>query len=130
MSDLFEKISKAADAFADIITESENATKTVKIYTYQDFKRYFVKMKKEYPEILKCVISIEQGRQFDDVVYSENKYIIKLVMLKEDNNPVLFGNNPDSYVGTVIIASAIDKDMLDFMGDKTEKTVVMGKKVN
>lgn len=125
MGTLFDKISRAVDAFAEIITEDVQSTKSVRLYTYEELKKYLEKMQKEYPEAAKCTVSVKKDKQFDDIIYSESKYIIKIIMLKGNGSPIYFDENEDSYVGTVIVASAVDKAMSHFMGDKTKKTVMM-----
>lgn len=128
MSDLRDKITRAANAFAEIITEDVSSTQNLSIYKYNDFKSFVNKKINEYPEIVKCTISIMQGREFEDKVYSENKYIIRMVMLDEESRPICMNGKDDEFVGAVIISSAIDKRLKDFMGEKTEKTIVIGGK--
>lgn len=126
MSNIFDKISRAADAFAEVITEDLRSDNTVKMYRYSDFKDLFMSKRKTYPQICKCTISIQQGKQFDDMVFAENKYIIRIVMLDESKRPICANGAADEYVGALVITDGIDKALKDFMGKKTEKTVVVG----
>jgi hypothetical protein len=128
LSNILGKISRAADAFAEVITEDLRSDNTVKMYRYSDFKELFISKRKEYPQICKCTISIQQGKQFDDMVFAGNKYIIRIVMLEESKRPICAKGTTDEYVGALVIADGIDKALKDFMGEKTEKTVVMGGK--
>lgn len=128
MGELFDKISKAVDAFADVITEKQTSTQVVEIYKYEDFRRYFLARRKEIPQIEKCTISVTQKKEFEETVFSENKYIIRILMLDGNGKPISFDEKEDSYVGTIVIASAIDKAMVDFMGEASEKTVGMGRR--
>ena len=43
--------------------------------------------------------------------------------MNEEKEPILFDQNPEEYVGTIIVASSIDKELADFMGEKKERTV-------
>lgn len=126
MGDLRDKITRAANAFAEIITEDVSSIQELPIYKYDDFIAFVNKKINEYPEIKKCTLSIMQGREFDNKVYSENKYIIRILMLDEGGRPVCIDGEDDEFVGAVIIASVIDKKLSDYMGEKTQKTVSIG----
>lgn len=123
MKDILGKISKAVDAFTDVLTENVDSTNMVEIYRYADFKHYFLKKQKENPEIKRVTISIDKVSEFGNVVFSEKKYLIRIVLLNEEKEPILFDQNPEEYVGTIIVASSIDKELADFMGEKKERTV-------
>ena len=126
MRDIFGKISKAVDAFADGLTEGIDSTNKREIYRYVDFKHYFLSKQRENPEIKKAVISIEKVSEFGNIVYAEKKYLIRIVLLNKHKEPIIFERNPEEYVGTIIVASSIDQELADFMGEKKERTV--GKK--
>lgn len=123
MKDILGRISKAVDAFTDVLTENIDSTKNVELYKYVDFKRYFLSKRKENAEIKRITISIEKVREFGNVVFSERKYLIRLLPLNDKEEPIIFEGNPDEYVGMIIVASSIDKELSEFMGDRTERTV-------
>lgn len=123
MKDILSKISKAVDAFTDVLTENVESTNKAEIYRYADFKHYFFAKQKENPKIKKATISIDKVSEFGNIVFSEKKYLIRIVLLNADKEPIIFEQNPDEYVGTIIVASSIDKELADFMGEKTERTV-------
>ena len=123
MKDILGKLSKAVDAFTDVLTENIDSTNKMEIYRYSDFKHYFLTKQKENPEIKKATISINKVSEFGNIVFSEKKYLIRIVLLNADKEPIIFEQNPDEYVGTIIVASSIDKELADFMGEKTERTV-------
>ena len=70
MKDILGKISKAVDAFTDVLTENVDSTNMVEIYRYADFKHYFLKKQKENPEIKRVTISIDKVSEFGNVVFS------------------------------------------------------------
>lgn len=128
MNDFLKRLSKAADAFADVITENIVPGQNAKIYTYTDFKTTIVNKRKKYPQIAKSIISVQVKNSFDNKVFPENKYIIRIVMLDSNEKPIHVNERNDEYVGSLVIADSIDKKLSDFMGDKTEKTVIVGVK--
>lgn len=128
MSDFFSKLTKAADAFADVITEDLKSDPSVKTYTYEDFKNLVNFKRKEYPQISKCTISVQIKKEFDNLVFSTDKYVIRIVMLDAERRPIIANNSKDEYVGALVFADSIDKRLGGFMGEKTEKTVVIGGK--
>lgn len=123
MSDLLKKISKAVDVFADTLTENTNSTREVQLYRYDDLKQYVVGKGKEYSSVKKAIISVEKAREFDGIIFSGDRYLIKIVLLDENKSPVYFEGRDDAYIGTIIIASSIDKTLQEFMGGKSEKIV-------
>lgn len=128
MNDFWTKLNKAADAVAEVLTEGVTSNQNVKLYTYDEFKEIVMYKRKVYPQIAKCTISVQSRKEFEDKVFPENKYVIRIVMLDEQRKPICVANNPDEYVGALVIADSIDKRLYEFMGDKTEKTVVIGGK--
>lgn len=126
MSNILDKISRAVDAFAQVITEDVECHNTAKIYRYNDFQNLLISNKNAYPQICRCTVSIQQARQFDDMIFAENKYIIRIVMLDENKKPICIKGTKDEYVGDLIIADGIDKALKEFMNGKTERTVGVG----
>lgn len=123
MSDFFSKISRAVDAFTDVLAEDIDSKKELAVYKYEDFRRFVVSRKKVEPRIKKCTIAVDQVKEFDGIVFPEMKYLIRIILLDETNHPIPIGNSMDVFMGDVIIASSIDTKLRDFMGDKKEKTV-------
>lgn len=123
MKNILGKLSKAVDAFTDVLTEDIESTNSVEIYRYADFKKYILSKRKENAEFKRATISIEKVDEFADVVFSEKRYLIRIILLNENKEPIVFDKNPDEYMGTIVVASAIDKELIKFMGDKTERTV-------
>lgn len=128
MNDLLKKISKAADAFAGVIMDDVQSDNYVKLYRYQDFRGLFFHKKKEYKQVEKCTISIQEAKEFDDMIFAQNKYIIRILMLDCEKRPICVKGCKDEYVGGLIIADGIDKQLQEFMGGKSEKTVGIGGK--
>lgn len=123
MKNLLDKLSRAVDAFADVMTEDVVSVHNVKLYKYEDFKKYFLDIRKENAEVKRAKIYIEKVDEFDGNVFPEKQYLIRIIFINKLDEPVMFENKPNEYMGTVIVASAIDKDLLKFMDGKTERTV-------
>lgn len=124
MSNIFSKLSKAVDAFTDVLTENIDSTKKSSVYKYEEFVKFFRENRKETPEVEKCTISVSLVNEFDGVVFPEKKYLIRIVLLDKDSRPIPINGNKEEFLGNVTIASSIDTKLKDFMGEKTEKTVV------
>ena len=99
-----------------------SATNEVKEYKYSDLSAYIKKMRVEYPEINKFIIAIDRASEYEGKVYASGRFIIRLVMLKEDNSPIIVGENCEEYLGTLIIADTIDAKLNEKMGGETKKT--------
>lgn len=125
MSDLLKKLTKAMDAVADIMTEEESSILNVCMYTYDEFNHFYKKNMRENMSVAKCKLSIKQTKEFDDMVFSEKKYIIKILFLDIAGNPILVKCSQDAYMGLIVIASGIDKKLKDLMGDKEQKTITI-----
>lgn len=124
MADIKSKLSKAVDAFTDVLTEGIDSKKSTGIYKYEDFCRYFRKMREKNPIIEKSTISVKRVNEFAGVRYPETKFLIRIVLLDKDNCPISINGNKEEILGSVIIANSIDTKLAEFMGEKTEKTVV------
>ncbi len=124
MSEILSKLSKAVDAFTDVLTEDIDSKKNLGIYKYEDFIKFFNKNRKENPIVAKSTISVTKVTEFDGVRYPETKFLIRIVLLDKDNCPISINGKEEEILGNVTIANSIDTKLVEFMGDKTEKTVV------
>ena len=124
MTDILSKLSKAVDAFTDVLTEDIDSMKNLGIYKYEDFVKFFRENRKENPIVKKCTISVTKVTEFDGVIYPEAKFLIRIVLLDKDNFPISINGNDDEILGNVTIANSIDSKLVEFMGEKTEKTVI------
>lgn len=125
MRDILSKISKAVDAFTDVLTENIDSKKKQEVYKYDDFKKLCASKQKYEPRVKRCTIAVTQEKEFDGETFPEKKYLVRIVFLDETNRPILIGNNTEEFMGDVIIASSIDTPLKEFMGDKKEKTIVI-----
>lgn len=125
MSSLFSKFSRAVDAFADILTEGVSSTKNVALYEYSDLVSFVSQMKKKFPSVSMCRVSITTQNKFDGKVFPESKYIIRVVLLDENGQPICFEGKNDAYLGSITIASSVDTKMDKFMNGNTERTVTV-----
>ena len=125
MSNILSKISKAVDAFTDVLTEDIDSNKKQEVYKYDDFKKLCVSKHKHEPRVKRCTIAVTQEKEFDGETFPEEKYLVRIVFLDEANRPILVGNNTEEFMGDVIITSSIDTPLKEFMGDKEEKTIVI-----
>lgn len=127
MGNIFDKLNKALDAFTDALLEEVSDVKSVEVYRYEDIVLNFRKKIEENSRIVKCRIAVEKVNEYDNRVFSEARYLIRLLFLDIDDNPIKIGveNFEEAYEGTVVIASAIDSKLKEYMGDKTQKTLVV-----
>ena len=125
MSNILSKISKAVDAFTDVLTEDIDSKKKQEVYKYDDFKKLCVSKHKHEPRVKRCTIAVTQEKEFDGETFPEEKYLVRIVFLDEANRPILVGNNTEEFMGDGIITSSIDTPLKEFMGDKEEKTIVI-----
>lgn len=125
MSDLFSKLSKAVDAFADVLTADVSSVKNAAIYKFSDLKSFVRQAKKEHPAVAMCRVSLTVQSEFNGKVFPEAKYIVRILLLEEAGQPICIGRPHDGYLGTVVIASSVDTKMNEFMKGKTERTVVV-----
>ena len=129
MSDLFNKINKAIDLITDAMVSQIPTINEMSVYKYSDLSTYIKDMKSEYPEIKRFTIAIDKVSEYAGKVYSNDRFMIKLVMLKDDNTPIIADKNSEYYLGTVIIAEAIDTKLKEKMNGKKNKTFkIMGEK--
>lgn len=124
MSDILSKLSKAVDAFTDVLTEDIDSKKNLGIYKYEDFVKFFKENRKENQIVEKCTISVTKVTEFDGVRYPEAKFLIRIVLLDKENCPISISGRDDAILGNATIANSIDSKLSEFMGEKTEKTVV------
>lgn len=124
MSEILSKLSKAVDAFTDVLTEDIEAKKNLRIYKYEDFVKFFKENRKENPVVEKSTISVTRVMEFAGIRYPEAKFLIRIVLLDKDSRPISINGSDDEILGNITIANSIDTKMAEFMGEKTEKTVV------
>ena len=124
MTEILSKLSKAVDAFTDVLTEDIDSKKILGTYKYEDFVRFFRENRKENPVVEKSTISVTKVTEFDGVRYPESKFLIRVVLLDKENRPISINGSEDEILGNVTIANSIDTKLVDFMGEKTEKTVM------
>ncbi len=124
MSESLSKLSKAVEAFTDVLTEGIDSKKNIGIYKYEDFIKFFRENRKEYSIIKKCTISVTNVNEFDGVRFPEKKFLIRIVLLDKNNSPISINGKDDEILGNITIANSIDNKLVEFMGKRTEKTVV------
>ena len=124
MSEILSKLSKAVDAFTDVLTEDIDSKKNLGTYKYEDFVRFFRENRKENPVVEKSTISVTKVTEFDGVRYPESKFLIRVVLLDKEKRTISINGSKDEILGNVTIANSIDTKLGDFMGEKTEKTVI------
>ncbi len=122
MKDIFGKINNAIDAITDAMVSQISSVNEVKEYRYSDLQAYIKKMKSECPEISKFTIAIDRSSEYAGKVYASERFIIRLVMLREDNSPIIADRKGDDYLGTVIIADAIDTKLNEKIAGESNKT--------
>ncbi len=125
MDDLRSKFFKAVDAFSDVLTEDVSSTKYVALYKYSDLKSFVVQTRKEFPFSNIFRVSMTKQNEFDGMVFPEAKYIIRVLALDENRQPICIEGNNSAYLGTITIASSVDTKMNKFMNGKTERTVAI-----
>ena len=123
MGELLNKIRQVADAAADIMAQEESTIRTVDLYTDDDFMHFCKKNIRQHPEIEKCTLAVSRTRDFDHMVFSEYKYVIRVLFLDAMENPILAEGGQESYLGLVVIASGIDRKLKERMGDAEKKTM-------
>lgn len=124
MSEFLSKLSKAVDAFTDVLTENIKPKKALELYKYEDFVKFFKENRKENPRVEKSIISVTKVTEFDGIKYSEAKFLIRIVLLDKDNHPISINGREDEILGRAVIANSIDIKMDEFMGKETEKIIV------
>lgn len=122
MKDIFGKINNAIDAITDAMVSQISSINETKEYKYSDLAAYIKKMTSEYPEIKKITIAIDRSSEFEGKVYASERFIIRLVMLKDDNSPIIADKKSGDFLGTVIVADAIDTRLNDKMSGAASKT--------
>ena len=106
MKDIFGKINKAIDVITDAMVSRIPAVNETKEYKYSDLSSYIKKMRSEHHEIKKFTIAIHKASEYAGKGYAGERFVIRLVMLNEDNTPIIADKKSDDYLGTVIIAEA------------------------
>ncbi len=122
MKDIFGKINKAIDVITDAMVSRIPAVNETKEYKYSDLSSYIKKMRSEHHEIKKFTIAIHKASEYAGKGYAGERFVIRLVMLNEDNTPIIADKKSDDYLGTVIIAEAIDTQLKERMAGEANKT--------
>ena len=122
MKDIFGKINKAIDTITDVMVEQLPPVNETKEYRYSDLADYVKKMRAEYPDIQKFTIAIDRSSEYEGKVYASDRFIIRIVMLTAEGAPIIADKKSNDYLGTVVIAEAIDTQLNDRMGEDTRKS--------
>lgn len=122
MKDIFGKINKAIDVITDAMVSRIPAVNETKEYKYSDLSSYIKKMRSEHHEIKKFTIAIHKASEYAGKGYAGERFVIRLVMLNEDNTPIIADKKSNDYLGTVIIAEAIDTQLKERMAGEANKT--------
>ena len=122
MKDIFGKINKAIDTITDVMVEQLPPVNETKEYRYSDLADYVKKMRAEYPDIQKFTIAIDRSSEYEGKPYASDRFIIRIVMLTADGAPIIADKKSNDYLGTVVIAEAIDTQLNDRMGEDTRKS--------
>ena len=122
MKDIFGKINKAIDTITDVMVEQLPPVNETNEYRYSDLADYVKKMRAEYPDIQKFTIAIDRSSEYEGKVYASDRFIIRIVMLTADGAPIIADKKSNDYLGTVVIAEAIDTQLNDRMGEDTRKS--------
>ena len=80
---------------------------------------------KENPIVHKGIISVTKVTEFDGVRYPAAKFLIRIVLLDKKNCPISINGSENEILGSIAIANSIDTKLVDFMGEGTEKTIVL-----
>ena len=126
MNQILNRLSKAIDVFADTLVGEDGAMEQVRLYTYADFKDFIKKSRRNFPTARKCTIALEKGNQYNEQIFSEDKYIIRMVLFDGDGQPLNVDGDIDVYAGKGVIASSIDWELENFMEEKSKKTIKWG----
>lgn len=124
MGEIIEKLGRVIDHIAEELTKDEFSLNQVELYRFSDFSCFAKQMVRENASIKKFKISVLRSDRYEEIVFPESKYIIRILCLDKNSEPVLFDSIPGEYKGTMVIASGIDSKFNAFMNGKTEKTVV------
>lgn len=124
MSEILAKLSKAVDAFTDVLTEDIDSTNNLERYKYDDFIEFCKTNRRKNSIVAKGTISVTKVTEFNGFRYPEAKFLIRIVLLDKCDRPIFINTRKDEILGTIIIANSIDTKLADFMGEKTKKTVV------
>lgn len=123
MAEIFSKVLKAVDAVADVLTEDIDSKKNTGIYKFEDFVKFFGENRKTNPIVEKSTISVTKVTEFDGVRYPEAKFLVRIVLLDKEGYPIYLNKKRDEILGSVTIVNSIDTKLVEFMGEKTKKTV-------
>lgn len=125
MGELLNKIWKAADAVSDIMAQEESSMITVNMYTYDDFRHFCKKKMREDRNIAKCTLAVSRTKEFENIVFAEHRYVIRILFLDSYGNPIQVESSQEAYMGLMVIASGIDHKLKDLVGDQEKKTIVI-----
>ena len=123
--DLFDKFSKVVDKFTDALVADMPDFNESKEYSWSDLVKYVKKMKSEYHMIKKFTVAVDRKSTFGQKVYSNERFVIRIVLLDENGAPIGLSKNDDAYLGTVVVAEAIDAKFKEKMGEQSVKTMII-----
>ena len=121
--DFLDKLSKAMDAFTEVFISDMSLTHIVDSYTFEELCKFARQMKKKYPQIKKCLVSVEKKDEIDGKVYPEPKFVVRVVMLDGNDQP-LVTDRKDEYIGSYTVASTID-GQLKKISENGTKTLLL-----
>ena len=124
MKDILGKINKAIDVITDAMVDQLSSINEVNEYKYADLQVYIKKMRSEYPEISRFRIAIDRSSECSGKVYASERFIIRIVMLDVSNAPILADKKNDDYIGTIVVAEAIDMRLMSRMAGEKVKTFI------
>lgn len=122
MKDILGKINKTIDVITDAMVEQIPSENEVKEYCYSDLNSYAKKMILDDDRIKRFTVAIEKATEFSGKVYANEHFIIRIVMLDEEGRPIYADAKGENYLGTTIIAEAIDAKLKEKMSGQSKKT--------
>lgn len=122
MKNILGKINKAIDAITDAMVAQLPSVNEAKEYRYSDLSNYAKKLKAEYPNIQKFTIAIDKSSEYAGKVYASDRFIIRIVMLTGKGSPIIVDKKSNNYLGTVVIAEAIDMQLKEIMAGTARKS--------
>lgn len=123
MSEFIEGILKTVEDVADAITGDTKAVRKRSVYSYTNFLDYCKTIKQREAGVQMALVSAEKVNSFEGVFYPSKKYLIKIVFLANDSQPLLFSGDDKAYLGMIVLADTIDEKFHEFLGDSTTKKV-------
>lgn len=121
--ELFDKLNKVIDKVTDALVDEVPDFNESKEYSWADLVKYVKKMKAEYTAVKKITVAVEKKSDFGQKIFSSERFVIRIVLLDENGAPLISSPNADSYLGTIVIAEAIDAKLKEKMGDHSVKTM-------